>query len=82
MSSSRFLLLPVEASLLGDTGARGEFWLGGSSASAKLASALEPGAALQDRLANLVLVFKPAKTLHQEFSVLAQSFEEKTRRLL
>lgn len=29
MSSSRFLLLPVEASLLGDTGARGEFWLGG-----------------------------------------------------
>jgi len=39
------------------------------------ATALEPDAALQDRLAHLCIEFEPAKALRQEFSALAQIFE-------
>jgi len=41
----------------------------------QLATALEPAATLQDRLAHLAVAFEPAKTLRQEFSALAQRFE-------
>jgi hypothetical protein len=44
----------------------------------QLATALEPAAALQDRLAHLCIVFEPAKGLRQEFSALAQIFERRS----
>jgi hypothetical protein len=48
-----------------------------SQSLSQLAAALEPAAALQDRLVDLAVTLGPSKTLRQEFSALAESFQRK-----